>query len=123
MTISYQFCIHTSLFFSKNICLSLSLYKINIHDANKSSPFFLNRPFLSAIFQVLGVNEVKTLDATALSEEIQKATTLELRLWPGEEMTGGNERNVTQRLGGSKKRGEIRFFEKRGFYLLRESTG
>ena len=33
--------------------------------------------------QVLGVNEVKTLDATALSEEIQKATTLELRLKRG----------------------------------------
>lgn len=47
---------------------------------NESSPFLNGPSNFQHLPKVLGVNEVKTLDATALSEEIQKATTLELRL-------------------------------------------
>lgn len=136
MTLSYQFCIHIYIFyhyyhhfyhyFFKNISLSLSLYKIYIYIfmTLRHHPLLLNRPlFLSAsACQVLGVNEVKTLDATALSEEIQKATTLELRLWPGEEMTGG-KRTKQRNVWGTQKTWRTKGFLIRAFIKGKQWLG
>lgn len=134
MALSYQFCIHryiyitiiTTIFtiiFSKT-SLSLYIRYIYIFMTLRHHPLLLNRPlFLSAsACQVLGVNEVKTLDATALSEEIQKATTLELRLWPGEEMTGG-KRTKQRNVWGTQKTWRTKGFLIRAFIKGKQWLG
>lgn len=114
------------LFFQKHLSLSLYIRYIYIYIfmTLRHHPLLLNRPlFLSAsACQVLGVNEVKTLDATALSEEIQKATTLELRLWPGEEMTGG-KRTKQRNVWGTQKTWRTKGFLIRAFIKGKQWLG